>query len=157
MQYSPNFTEQMLTRSATATKLGIDNTPDDAARAALKALCENVLEKVIKLTGKSIVINSGYRSPALNAAVRGASKTSQHSLGEAADIECPGMSNLLLAQTIAHSEIEYDQLILEFYTPGDPSSGWVHVSHKATSVNRRQLLTAARINGKTTYSAGING
>lgn len=155
MQYSPNFDEATLTRSATAERLGIDNTPDENARRALKALCENVLEKVIKLTGKPIVVNSAFRSPATNKAVRG-SNTSQHCFGEAADIECPGISNLALARMIEHSEIEYDQLILEFYKPGDPSSGWVHISHKATSVNRRQCLTAARINNKTVYSAGIN-
>ena len=71
------------------------------------------------------VINSGYRGPKLNEAVGGSSK-SQHCKGEAVDIECPGTSNYAVASWIEQN-LDFDQLILEFYIPGIPDSGWVHV------------------------------
>ena len=82
--------------------------------------------------------NSGYRSVELNKAI-GGSVTSQHTLGEAVDIELPGVSNYDLAVWIA-ANLYFDQLILEDYTPGKPNSGWVHVSLKAFD-NRTNVLT----------------
>jgi hypothetical protein len=94
------------------------------------------------------VINSGYRGPALNEAV-GGSSNSQHCKGEAVDIECPGTGNYDVAKWI-EDNLDFDQLILEFYTPGIPDSGWVHVSYKSEG-NRKQSLTAMKENGKTVY------
>jgi hypothetical protein len=104
----------------------------------LKVLAENVLEPIYKNFG-SVIINSGYRGPELNLAV-GGSSTSQHCLGEAVDIEVPGINNYDLAVWIKNN-IKYDQLILEFANnlKNDPNSGWVHVSY--SNKNRRQLLT----------------
>ena len=98
------------------------------------------------------VINSGYRGPALNEAVGGSSK-SQHCKGEAVDIECPGTPNYDVANWIREN-VEFDQLILEFYTPGIPDSGWVHVSYKHGE-NRKHVLTASKENGKTVYKTGL--
>ena len=140
-------------KSDTATRLGIDNTPEGEHLEAAKALFENVVQKVRDHFGPT-VINSGYRCPELNEAVRG-SKTSQHCYGEAADIEVPGVANGDLAQWIVDN-LEFDQVILEFYTPGQPSSGWVHVTYKKDGSNRNKALTAAKIDGKTVYSNGIN-
>jgi len=153
MKLSENFTMAEFIKSDTANRLGIDNTPEGEHLEAAKALFENVVQKVRDHFGPT-VINSGYRCPELNEAVRG-SKTSQHCHGEAADIEVPGVANGDLAQWIVDN-LDFDQVILEFYTPGEPSSGWVHVTYKKDGSNRNKALTAAKIDGKTVYSNGIN-
>lgn len=152
MKLSENFTMAEFTKSQTATRMGIDNTPEGEHLDAAVALFENVVQKVRDNFGVT-VINSGYRSPDLNAAVGGSSK-SQHCKGEAVDIECPGTPNAELAQWIVDN-LEFDQVILEFYTPGIPDSGWVHVSYKADGENRNSILTAMKENGKTVYKQGI--
>jgi len=153
MRLSENFTMAEFTKSQTAERRGIDNTPEGEHLEAAKELFVNVVQPVRDAFGVT-VINSGYRSPELNEAVGGSSR-SQHCKGEAADIECPGYANGDLARWIAEN-LEFDQLILEFYTPGIPDSGWVHVSYKADGTNRGECLTASRIDGKTEYSVGIN-
>ena len=153
MQLSENFTMAEFIKSDTAKREGIDNTPQGEHLEAAKHLFENVVQKVRDHFGPT-TLNSGYRSPELNQAVRG-SKTSQHCNGEAADIEVRGVANADLANWIVDN-LDFDQVILEFYTPGQPSSGWVHVTYKADGSNRNKTLTAAKINGKTVYSNGIN-
>ena len=153
MQLSKNFTMAEFIKSDTANRLNIDNTPEGQHLEAAKALFENVVQKVRDHFGPT-VLNSGYRSPDLNEAVRG-SKTSQHCKGEAADIEVPGVANADVANWIVDN-LDFDQVILEFYTPGIPDSGWVHVSYKADGTNRKSILTASRIDGKTVYTNGIN-
>ena len=153
MQLSKNFTMAEFVKSDTANRLNIDNTPEGEHLEAAKELFENVVQKVRDHFGPT-VLNSGYRSPDLNEAVRG-SKTSQHCKGEAADIEVPGVANADVANWIVDN-LDFDQVILEFYTPGQPSSGWVHVSYKADGTNRKSILTASRIDGKTVYTNGIN-
>ena len=140
------------TKSQTAERKGIDNTPEGEHLEAAQALFENVVQPVRDHFGPT-VINSGYRSPALNEAV-GGSSTSQHCKGQAADIEVPGIPNADLAQWIVDN-VDFDQVILEFYTPGIPDSGWVHVSYKADGDNRKSILTAMKENGKTVYKPGI--
>jgi hypothetical protein len=152
MNLSANFTLKELTKSDTATRLGLDNTPDDEALENLKTLCEKVLQPVREQFGKSVTVNSGYRSPESNAAV-GGSKTSDHCKGQAADIEIVGVANADLAQWIMDN-LEYTQLILEFYTPGIPDSGWVHVSYDPNNL-KKQELTATKVAGKTTYLNGL--
>ena len=153
MRLSENFTMAEFTKSQTAERKGIDNTPQGEHLEAAKELFENVVQKVRDHFGPT-VINSGYRSPELNEAVGGSSK-SQHCKGEAVDIEVPGVANADLANWIVDN-LEFDQIILEFYTPGIPDSGWVHVSYKADGDNRRSILTASRVDGKTQYAEGIN-
>jgi len=153
MRLSKNFTMAEFTKSQTAERKGIDNTPQGEHLEAAKALFENVVQKVRDEFGPT-VINSGYRSPELNEAVGGSSR-SQHCKGQAADIEVPGVANGELAEWV-RDNLEFDQLILEFYTPGIPDSGWVHVSYLADGDNRGECLTATRIDGKTEYSVGIN-
>jgi hypothetical protein len=132
--------------------LGLDNTPDEQALENLKTLCEMVLQPVREHFGKSVTVNSAYRSPESNAAV-GGSKTSDHCKGMAADIEIVGVANADLAQWIMDN-LEYTQLILEFYTPGIPDSGWVHVSYDPNNL-KKQELTATKVAGKTTYLNGL--
>ena len=148
---SKNFTLTEFTKSQTALRQGIDNTPNDEHLASAKLLFEHVVQPVRDHFGPT-VINSGYRGPALNTAVGGSSK-SQHCKGEAADIECPGTANYDVAKWIEDT-LDFDQLILEFYTPGIPDSGWVHVSYKAEG-NRKSILTAMKENGKTVYKPGL--
>ena len=148
---SKNFTLQEYIKSQTALRQGIDNTPNDEHLASAKLLFENLVQKVRDHFGLT-VINSGYRGPELNAAVGGAA-TSQHCRGEAVDIECPGIPNYDVAKWI-EDNLDYDQLILEFYTPGIPDSGWVHVSYIPEG-NRKQSLTAMKEDGKTVYKPGL--
>ena len=147
VRLSKNFSLQEYTKSQTATRQGLDNTPNEDHMASAKLLFENVVQKVRDHFGVT-VINSGYRGPALNTAV-GGSSNSQHCKGEAVDIECPGTGNYDVAKWI-EDNLDVDQLILEFYTPGIPDSGWVHVSYKSEG-NRKQSLTAMKENGKTVY------
>lgn len=127
-----------MTKSQTAIRKGIDNTPATQEIENLKALCENVLEKIRLHFGRPIVINSGYRGPKLNKAIGGA-KNSQHMTGQAADIEIAGISNRVLFCWI-RDNLNYDQLILEFHKEDIPDSGWVHVSWNISG-NRKQVLT----------------
>lgn len=152
MKLSQNFTVAEFSKSQTALRLGIDNEPQGEHLEAAKALFENVIQPVRDHFGPT-TINSGYRGPELNKAV-GGSATSQHCKGEACDIEVPGVANAEVAQWILDN-LEFDQLILEFYTPGIPDSGWVHVSYKAEGDNRGQVLTAMKEDGKTVYKAGL--
>ena len=152
MNLSANFTLKELTKSDTATRLGLDNTPDEQALENLKTLCEMVLQPVRDHYGKSVTVNSAYRSPESNAAVNW-SKSSDHCKGMAADIEIVGVANADLAQWIMDN-LEYTQLILEFYTPGIPDSGWVHVSYDPNNL-KKQELTATKVAGKTTYLNGL--
>ena len=148
---SKNFTLQEFTKSQTALRHGIDNTPGDEHLENAKALFEKVVQPVRDKFGVT-VINSGYRGPKLNEAVGGSSR-SQHCKGEAVDIEVIGTSNYAVAKYI-RDNLEYDQLILEFYTPGIPDSGWVHVSYSRKK-NRKKSMTAMKENGKTVYKIGL--
>ena len=152
MNLSANFTLKELTKSDTATRLGLDNTPDEATIENLKLLCQEILQPIREHFGKSVTVNSGFRSPESNAAV-GGSKTSDHCLGRAADIEIDGIPNPELAQWIMDN-LDYTQLILEFYTQGQPNSGWVHVSYDPNNL-KNQELTAVKVAGKTTYLNGL--
>jgi hypothetical protein len=151
MNLSANFTLKELT----VTRLSIDNTPDEETIENLKLLCEMVLQPVRNHFGKSVTVNSGYRSLAVNAAVGGVqgAKPSDHTRGMAADIEIDGLPNPELAQWIMDN-LNYTQLILEFYTQGQSNSGWVHVSYDPNNL-KKQELTAVKVAGKTTYLNGL--
>lgn len=141
MRLSRNFQLSEFLVSQTAARRGIDNTPSSEIIARLEALCRHVLQPLRDHYLRPVTISSGYRSPALNRAIGGAS-SSQHCRGEAADFEIPGISNVEVARWMQAS-LNYDQLILEFYTPGDPNSGWVHVSWRPNY--RNEELTARRV------------
>ena len=151
MRLSKNFSLAEFTKSQTAERKGIDNTPEDRHIEAMEQLCHGVLEMIRYHFEKPIMINSGYRSVALCEAI-GSKATSQHAKGQAADIEIPGVDNFELAKYI-EDNCDFDQLILECYT-GDPSSGWVHVSYnnEYPNENRKDVLTYDRING---YRKGL--
>tara|TARA_B110000503_G_C7109440_1_gene397443 strand:- start:960 stop:1418 length:459 start_codon:yes stop_codon:yes gene_type:complete len=150
MKLTANFSLGELTKSQTATRKGIDNAPDDKQLASLVSLCENVLQPIRDHFGKPVRISSGLRVLELNTAI-GSSPTSDHVKGKAADIEVPGVDNLDLAKWIV-ANISFRQVILEFYSP--PDGGWVHVSYDSED-NKKQVLTAAKQNGKTVYLTGL--
>ena len=137
MKLSGHFSLAELTKSQTAVRKGIDNKPTLDHIENLTELCTHVLEPTRRNFGKPMVITSGYRSEELCEAI-GSSKNSQHAKGEAADFEMFGVDNKELAKYIKNNLI-YDQLILEFYNPDDPSSGWVHCSYNKEE-NRKQSL-----------------
>lgn len=153
MQLTENFSLHELTKSETALRHGLDNTPSDTEIENLRTLCENILQPVRTAYGRGVKVNSGFRHPDVNAAV-GGSKTSDHCRGQAADIEIPGIPNADLAKYIAEN-FKFTQLILEFYTQGIPDSGWVHVSYDASNL-KCQTLTAVKQNGKTVYLPGLH-
>ena len=152
MNLTANFTLAEMTKSETALRKGLDNTPGETEIANLQLLCEKVLQPVRDHFGKGVKVNSGFRHPEVNAAV-GGSRTSDHCQGQAADIEIPGVANAELAEWIKDN-LEYRQLILEFYTPGIPDSGWVHVSYDPADL-KKQVLTATKQDGKTVYLPGL--
>jgi hypothetical protein len=138
MNLSENFTLEELTASETAVRHGLDNTPSPIAYQNLVRLA-NFLEEVKKvLGGKPIMVNSAYRGPLVNAAVKG-SKNSQHLIGCAADIRVPGMTPDAVCRAIIASDIQYDQLIREF-------ESWTHISipDKEGSTPRGQTLIIDR-------------
>ena len=152
MKLTANFSLEELTKSETALRFDLDNAPNDEQLANLVALCECILQPVRDHFGKGVKVNSGLRTPEVNAKV-GGSKTSDHCKGMAADIEIPGIANAELAQWIAET-LEYRQVILEFYTPGIHDSGWVHLSYNPPD-NKKQVLRATKQNGKTVYLNGL--
>ena len=147
MNLSRNFTLQELTKSDTAIRKGIDNNPNADQIEKLKTLCERVLQPVRDHFGR-VKVTSGFRSPELCAAI-GSSVTSQHAKAEAVDFEVIGVDNAEVADWI-YTNIRTDQLILEFYTPGEPNSGWIHASYIEFNP-RAQYLRAYREDKKTKY------
>ena len=152
MKLTDNFSLAEMTKSDTALRLDIDNTPGPEELDNMTRLCECVLQPVRNHFGKGVKVNSGFRHPNVNAKV-GGSKTSDHCKGMAADIEIPGVANADLAKWIVDN-LEFRQVILEFYTPGVPDSGWVHVSYNPSD-NKKQVLTATKKEGKTVYLNGL--
>ena len=149
MQLSKNFSLEELTKSQTATRKGIDNTPSPEHQANLQSLCTAILQPIRDHFSKVVTVSSGYRSQELCLAI-GSKTTSQHAKGEAADFEIFGVSNKELADYI-HEHLDYDQLILEYWKESDPNSGWVHCSYSEGN-NRNQYLKAYKDeNNKTCY------
>ena len=149
MKLTENFSLNELTKSQTAERKGIDNTPSAEHQENLKSLCEMILQPIRDHFGQVVSVSSGYRSPELCVAI-GSSTKSQHARGESADFEIFGVSNKELADYIDQN-LDYDQLILEYWKGEDePNSGWVHCSYTNGS-NRKQYLRAYKENGSTKY------
>jgi zinc D-Ala-D-Ala carboxypeptidase len=148
MKLSANFQLSELVKSQVADRKGIPNNPSPAHIDNLKSLCLNVLQPIRSHFDEPVIISSGYRSAELCIAI-GSKPTSQHSEGKAADIEIVNVDNRELAMWIKNN-LEFDQLILEFYKEGEPDSGWVHVSYNGEN-NRNQFLIASRENDKVIY------
>ena len=135
--------------SITATRRGIDNTPDKAHLDNMKLLAEKIFEPLRKWVGGPIRINSFYRGPELNKAIGGSSK-SQHCKGQAMDIDDTGChkTNAEMYAWIKDN-VDFDQMIWEFGDDENPN--WVHVSYVSPEENRNRCLKAYKEGGKTKY------
>ncbi len=134
MRLSPHFMLAELTRSSTAMRLDIGNRPGEEEIQNLRYLAANVLEPIREEWGP-FSPTSGYRCPKLNAAI-GSRPTSQHTRGEAADIDLPGVPPIVLAQWCRENLDEWDQLILEF-------GAWTHIS-LTDGLNRNETFSITR-------------
>ena len=148
MKLTENFSLLELTKRQTAERKGIDNTPSPEHQENLKLLCTHILQPVRDRFERVVSVSSGYRSEELCLAI-GSKITSQHAKGQAADFEIYGLSNQELANFIKEN-LNYDQLILEYWKKEDPNAGWVHCSYD-DRVNRKQYLKAYKENGRTKY------
>ena len=149
MKLTENLSLAEVTKSATAIRMGIANTPSATHLIALKEVSKNIFQPCREHFGKPLAVTSGYRSEALNEAING-SKTSQHSKGEALDLDADvfgGFSNAELFNYIK-DHLDFDQLIWEFGNNNNPA--WVHCSYK-TQGNRNEVLIAIKTNNQTTY------
>ena len=152
MKLTENFHLKELTASSTAARLGLKNDPTPEQLVALTVVPHQILQPVRNKFGV-VTVNSGLRGEELNKAV-GGSKKSQHCRGEAVDFECYSVSNFELAKWI-QSNLEFDQLILEFYKKGDPHSGWVHCSYSRLGTNRGIQMTASKTGRGVKYDHGL--
>ena len=151
MKLSKNFSLAELTKSQTATRMGLDNNPNEDEQENLRLLCERVLQPVRDHFNHVGTISSAYRSPALCQAI-GSSVDSQHAKGMAADFEIFGTPNNEVFNWIK-GNLLYDQMILEFWNSDEPNSGWLHVSYNPeSSENIKENLRAYKDeNNKTRY------
>jgi len=152
MKLSEHLDLAEVTRSESAKRKGISNMPTAEHIANFKVLAEKIFEPIRTNFRCPIIISSGYRSKELNAAI-GGSASSQHCSGEAIDIDMDGtphgVTNRMVFDYIKDNLV-FDQLIYEFGDAQNPD--WVHVSYETTGNQRKQILRASRINGKTIYS-----
>jgi zinc D-Ala-D-Ala carboxypeptidase len=151
MKLTANFSLDELIKSQVAERKGINNNPSPMQIENLKALAVNILQPIRSQFAKPLIISSGFRCAQLCLEI-GSSINSEHcadNKSAAADFEIPGVDNKELAEWIK-SNLEYNQLILEFYRDGEPSSGWVHCSY-STDLNKKQSLIAYRQDNKVQY------
>jgi len=151
MYLTENISLKELTKSESATRFGLSNEPSQVEIDNLKKLAVNILQPIRDHFNRPLIITSGYRSAELCVKI-GSSVSSQHTKGQAADFEIDGIANKALSDYI-HFNLDYDQLILEFWSPDAPNSGWVHCSYKGEGQNRKQYLRAFKEGNKTLYEA----
>ena len=151
MKLSKNLSLAEATKSITAKRLGIDNTPDDWVTENLRQVAINIFQPVRDAFRNPIYVSSGYRSADLNTAI-GGSKRSQHVEGRALDLDADvygGCTNSQIFNYIKEN-LEFDQLIWEFGDESNPD--WVHVSFVYDGDNRGRCLKACRDDkGKVYY------
>lgn len=152
MLLSENLSLSEVVKSNTAKRLGIDNNPTPEHLENLKLVAKHIFQPIREHFKKPINVSSGYRSKALNDATPGSSPTSQHCTGEALDLDQDemntGITNKMVFEFVKNN-LNFDQLIWEFGNDQNPD--WVHVSYESTGRQRKQILKAVRVNGKTTY------
>ena len=150
MKLTEHVTYNEATHSYTAKRLSIQNIPTEDHMFNMITLCTEIFEPLRKFVGGPIKINSFYRSDELNKAIGGSSK-SQHCFGQAIDID-DVYGHKTNAEMFDHivSHLDFDQIIWEFGDNTNPN--WVHVSYVSPEENRRNVLKAERVNGKTVYS-----
>ena len=156
MNLSKNLTLAEVTKSTTAKRLGIDNTPDEWTTENLRQVAINIFQPLREAFGCPIYVSSGYRSAELNTAIGGSSR-SQHVEGRALDLDADvygGCTNSQVFNWIKEN-LDFDQLIWEFGDDDNPD--WVHVSYVYDGINRKRCLKACRDNNGKTYYEVIFG
>ncbi|AEV31382.1 Peptidase M15 [Owenweeksia hongkongensis DSM 17368] len=150
MNLSTNLSLLEVTKSQTAVRHSIDNTPNAQQLENLKRVAENIFQPIREHFNTPIFISSGFRCEDLNTRI-GGSRTSSHCKGEALDIDMDGRGTITNRQVFDYvrANLQFDQLIYEF--GDDQNPGWVHISYKKTG-NRNQVLKASKVNGRTTYT-----
>ena len=151
MKLSEHLDLAEVVKSDSAKRNGISNMPTPEHIENFKKLAVNVFEPIRKHFGVPIHISSGYRSKALNTAIKG-SLSSQHCTGEAIDIDMDGSANGVTNKMVfdfIKNNLSFDQLIFEFGTKDAPD--WVHVSYESTGKQRKQVLRAVKQGGVTKY------
>lgn len=150
MKISEHLTLREVTKSVTASRLGIDNIPTTTHLNNLTVLAEKVFEPLRNHFGVPIGISSGYRSPELNKAV-GGSKTSHHCMGMALDIDADMFGKITNKQIFDYikDNLEFTQLIWEYGNDSDPD--WVHVSYDPNNL-KKQVLKVSKGKGYTIYN-----
>jgi len=150
MNLSKNLTLAEATKSATAIRRGIDNTPHGEHLDNLFVIANDVFQPIREHFDVPIAVTSGYRSEALNKAI-GGSKTSQHSKGQALDLDADVFGGVTNAEIFHYikDNLDFDQLIWEFGNSQEPN--WVHVSYSDKGDNRKEVLVAYKQNGRTRY------
>lgn len=151
MKLSKNLTLSEMTKSQTATRLGIDNSPTPEHFKNMQILAKNIFQPIRDYFSVPFGVSSGYRSEALNKAI-GGSKSSQHCKGEAIDIDRDYGNDPNNSEVFHYikDNLDYDQLIWEFGTEQNPN--WVHVSYNTTGKQRGQILVAYKdSNNRTKY------
>lgn len=150
MKLSKNLTLKEAIKSNTATRKGIDNTPDQWAINNLKAVAENIFQPIRDHFGVPIGVSSGFRGKDLNKAI-GGSKYSQHMIGEALDLDADMYGKVTNSEIFNYvkNNLEWDQMIWEFGDEEEPN--WVHISYKDDGPNRKQIKRARRDEKGRTY------
>jgi len=149
MKISDHISNKEGIYSTTATRKGIDNTPNEDQRKAMHEIARDIFEPLREWVGGPIRINSFFRSSELNKAI-GGSTSSQHCKGQAMDIDDGGCkkTNAEMYYWIKEN-LNFDQMIWEFGTDDNPN--WVHISYVDAVSNRNRCLKAYKENGKTKY------
>jgi zinc D-Ala-D-Ala carboxypeptidase len=150
MKLSKNLSLKEVTKSITASRLGIDNTPSEPVVQNLKHIAEDVFQPIRDHFGVPIAVSSGYRSKELNSAI-GGSKSSQHMSGEALDLDADVYGKITNRQIFEFikDNLTFDQMIWEYGDDNEPN--WVHVSYKKNGENKKRILQAKRDNENKTY------
>ena len=152
---SDHISEKEATKSITAIRLGIANSPNGTALANMKVLAEKIFEPLRKFVGGPIKINSMFRSEALNKAL-GGSNRSQHCQGNAMDLDdIYGHKTNKEMFEFVKDNLDFDQMIYEFGNEENPD--WLHISYVDKEKNRNKILKAVRDKGKTIYIDITNG
>ena len=151
MQLSKNFSLAEMTKSQTAIRMGMSNNPSEGEVENLRLLCERVLQPVRDHFNHTVTISSGYRNELLSRKI-GSSSTSQHCAREKQRTSRSLVHLTMRSVTGSKRTSCLTNLSLEYWEPGEPNSGWVHVSYKKEiNSNRKEYLMAIKTDGKTSY------
>lgn len=145
---SDNISWAEATHSNTAKEKEIENIPNDGQIVAMKKIAKEVFQPLRVWANEPIRVNSFYRSPLLCEAIK-SKTTSQHTKGQAIDIDALGEKTNADLFNYIKDNLEFDQLIWEFGTDENPD--WIHVSYVGVNGNRKKVLKAVKKNRKTSY------